>query len=96
MRTRIGPTVAPDMLAVLGEALSNAARHAEAGAVSVFLSVTDEISVTVRDDGRGLPEQVVESGLANMRQRAERLGGRCVVSSTAGSGTTVEWSVPLQ
>ena len=96
VRSRISPTVAPELLAVLGEALSNAARHAEARAVSVLVSVTDQVSVTVQDDGKGLPEHVVESGLANMRQRAERLGGRCVVSSTAGSGTTVEWSVPLQ
>ncbi len=29
-----------------------------------------------------------------MRQRAERLGGRCTVTSQPGSGTTVEWSVP--
>ena len=48
----------------------------------------------MQDDGKDFPSRSW-SGLANMRQRAERLGGRCVVSSTA-SGTTVEWSVPLQ
>ena len=68
-------TTAPDLLAVLGEALSNAARHAEATAVSVSLSAGDSITLIVRDDGRGLPQDANESGLANLRQRAERLGG---------------------
>jgi signal transduction histidine kinase len=94
VRNRISSTVAPDVLAVLGEALSNAARHAGATAVEVHLFAGDEIRLMVSDDGRGLPERVAESGLANMRQRAERLGGRCTVTSQPGAGTTVEWSVP--
>lgn len=94
VRTRVGSAVAPDLLAVLGEALSNAARHAAATAVDVSLTVGAEIRLTVRDDGCGLPQTVTESGLLNMRQRAERLGGSCVVTSQPNEGTTVEWSVP--
>jgi signal transduction histidine kinase len=96
VRTRIPARVVPDVLAVLGEALSNAARHADARAVDVELSAVDDLRLTVRDDGRGLPEGVLESGLSNMRQRADRLGGRCVVRSSPGEGTTVEWSVPAE
>jgi signal transduction histidine kinase len=96
VRTLIGPDVAPDVLAVLAEALSNASRHAEASAVTVLLSAGAQITLTVGDNGRGLPAQVAESGLSNMRERAERLGGVCVVSSAPGSGTTVRWSVPAR
>ena len=95
VRTLVDDTTAPDVLAVLGEALSNAARHAEA---TVGLGRAERrrrrSRSTVRDDGRGLPQDATESGLANMRQRAERLGGRCTVTSAPGEGTTVEWSVP--
>ncbi|QIX26721.1 GAF domain-containing protein [Nocardioides sp. JQ2195] len=94
VRTRIGARVAPDLLAVLGEALSNAARHAAASAVEVRLAVGDEIRLRVADNGRGLPEGVAESGLLNMRQRAERLGGRCVVTAPPEGGTVLEWTVP--
>ncbi|MCW2776166.1 MAG: hypothetical protein JWN91_4492 [Nocardioides sp.] len=96
VRTLIGPDVAPDVLAVLAEALSNASRHAEASAVTVLLSAGAQITLTVGDNGRGLPARVAESGLSNMRERAERLGGECVVSSAPGSGTTVCWSVPAR
>jgi signal transduction histidine kinase len=94
VRTRIRAEVVPDVLAVLGEALSNAARHAESTAVDVVLSVGDDIRLLVRDNGRGVPEGALESGLSNMRQRADRLGGRCVIESSPRQGTTVEWSVP--
>lgn len=94
VRTRISATVAPDVLAVLGEALSNAARHAEASSVDVLLAAGEAVRLVVSDDGRGMSDGVVESGLSNMRQRAERLGGRCTVTSEPGAGTTIEWSVP--
>ena len=96
VRTLIGASVAPDLLAVLGEALSNASRHAEATAVTVVVSAGEEIVLSVTDNGRGMPESVLESGLANMRLRAEKLGGRCAVTSEPAGGTTVEWSVPTQ
>ena len=46
------------------------------------------------DDGRGLAEHVHESGLRNMRERAERRGGSLLVESAPGQGTTLTWSVP--
>jgi len=94
IRTRISSTVAPDLLAVLAEALSNASRHANASAVDVVLSAGDHIVLVVRDDGTGLPSRVNESGLRNMRLRAEQLGGKCEVASSPGAGTVIEWTVP--
>ncbi len=94
VRTRVGTDVAPDVLAVLTEALSNAARHARARSVSVELAAVDGVRLTVADDGRGMPEDVPKSGLSNMRQRAERRGGHCTITSLPGEGTTIEWWVP--
>jgi signal transduction histidine kinase len=96
VRTMVSATVAPDVLAVLGEALSNASRHARASAGSVTLAVGDTVTLTVTDNGVGLPADAVESGLSNMRLRAEKLGGHCDVVGEPGGGTTVTWSVPTQ
>jgi len=95
VRTLIDATLAPDVLAVLGEALSNASRHAHASRVDVLVSAGDATVVQVSDDGLGLPQEVAESGLRNMRERAVRLGGSFVISPTPGGGTTVSWSVPV-
>ena len=96
VRTLVGALIAPDLLAVLGEALSNASRHAEASAVEVLVSAGDEIVVRVTDDGKGMDEGVLESGLDNMRQRAHKHGGTFAVHSEPGAGTTVTWAVPAQ
>jgi signal transduction histidine kinase len=96
VRSLVGALVAPDLLAVLGEALSNATRHAEASAVDVLVSAGDEIVVRVTDDGKGLAEGVLESGLGNMRRRAQKHGGTFVVQSEPGAGTTVTWAVPTK
>jgi len=87
--------VRPHLLAVLREALSNAARHADARMVEVRLSVDSEVVLTVTDDGRGIGDDVIESGLRNMRQRAEALDGRCSVLPGPAVGTVVEWRVPV-
>lgn len=94
VRTLVPDEVVPDLLAVLAEALSNASRHAEATAVSVVLEVGELVVLTVRDDGRGMSGTIVESGLANIRARAEQRGGRLTVESSPGTGTALTWSVP--
>lgn len=94
VRTLVTPEVAPDLLAVLAEALSNASRHAEATSIDVVVEVGDRVVLTVRDDGRGMDGTGAESGLANIRVRAEQRGGTLVIDSASGSGTTLIWSVP--
>lgn len=95
IRLRTSPELAKDVVAVLGEALSNTARHAQASEVEVSLSAVSDLVLRVRDDGLGVPADAVESGLANMRRRAESHGGRCTVEPATPKGTVVEWSVPL-
>jgi len=94
LRSVVRAEVAPDLLAVLGEALSNASRHAQASSVEVLVSAGDHIAVRVTDDGKGMEEVVLESGLGNMRERAHKHGGTFEVRSATGTGTTVIWSVP--
>ena len=96
LRTAVTDDLAPDLLAVLSEALTNVGRHAQASSVDVRLSVTpDAIELVVTDDGRGMPDEVRQSGLRNMRTRAERHGGDLSVGPAEGGGTTVRWRVPL-
>ncbi|MFD0968350.1 GAF domain-containing sensor histidine kinase [Plantactinospora endophytica] len=87
----------PDVLAVLGEALSNAVRHARATRVTVTVDVRDgELCVRVVDDGVGTDPAQARSGLVNLRERAERHGGAFEIARTEPTGTTIEWRVPLR
>jgi signal transduction histidine kinase len=102
VRTR-GPvdTVVPEhvqveLLAVLREALSNTAKHAHAGAVSVELDAdADVVQLRVSDDGVGLPPDRIESGLRNARNRAQALGGAFELGADSPRGTVLVWRVPL-
>lgn len=95
--TAVSAEQAEQLLAVLGEALSNAARHAHATTVDVSVDVTDAaLQLRVADNGRGIDPAVTRrSGLANLCRRAKEMGGTCSLSSNQPSGTVVEWVVPL-
>ena len=86
------------MLAVIREALSNVARHAQAAEVDVAVVVeADVIHVTVEDDGVGMVESGRRSGLANLSERAHGRGGTIVVLSPVAvlGGTRLHWEVPV-
>ncbi|MBO0865088.1 MAG: histidine kinase, partial [Mycobacterium sp.] len=61
----------------------------------VDIRVEDELSIDVVDNGRGISGSITESGLANLRHRAEDAGGEFSVTSAAGGGTAAHWSAPL-
>jgi signal transduction histidine kinase len=85
------------MVAVLREALSNAARHAHATAVEVTAeATTTTLRLRVADNGRGIGSDVSRrSGLGNISTRADHLGGTCALTPNEPSGTVLEWTVPL-
>ena len=86
---------------IVQEALTNVARHASASTVTVRLWATpDTLGVQVEDDGAGFsPERVLipgtSSGLSNMRERADLLGGKLEIESSSGAGTCVTAELPL-
>ena len=79
------------------EALANAFRHAKASEIGVRLTFAeDSVSLEVRDNGVGFSEgYMFGRGLANIRQRAEELGGEVSVESAAGEGTLVRARLPM-
>jgi signal transduction histidine kinase len=91
--------VADHILAVVREALTNAAKHARASRCSIEISVDDEVVfVEVIDNGSGLAVDQVGSaghGLMNLRNRAEKLSGTFEIFSVEGGGTRLSWSAPV-
>ena len=93
----VGPAVAEDVLAVLREAVSNAARHGKPHRIAVGLTVVDDsLVLEVSDDGLGLPDDVPRSGLNNLAERAARHGGAMRAWRLPEGGTRVRWEVPLR
>jgi two-component system, NarL family, sensor histidine kinase DevS len=87
--------VAGDAVAVVREALTNAARHAHATSVDVEVNATaNRLSVEVADNGVGIGVVPRRSGLANLRERAEKHGG--TLSLLDQDGTRLRWMVPLR
>ncbi len=90
----VSDRIRPHLLAVLRESLSNIGRHAQASSATVTLEVTDEVILTVVDDGRGLSTDRQGHGLPNMQARAAELGGSCEVYPGLDAGVTLVWRVP--
>ena len=89
-----------EVLGIVGEALRNACRHAEAERVRVRVGGgRDGLWVEVSDDGRGFdtarPAPPIHRGITGMRERAELLNGRLEIHSEPGVGTSVRLEAPL-
>nr|WP_281196283.1 GAF domain-containing protein [Microtetraspora malaysiensis] len=94
--TLVTPKIADHALAVLREALSNVVRHAHATEVTVTVDAREEVLVLeVADNGVGVPEEGRRSGLRNLADRAELLGGTFEVQRREPRGTCLSWRVPL-
>jgi two-component system NarL family sensor kinase len=88
-------------LRVLGEALANVERHADAGRVLVTLDAENgALALTVEDDGCGLGARDDGGpgdghfGIALMRERAASIGGALSLGSGTAGGTRVRLEVP--
>jgi len=81
------------------EALTNVVRHSGATEVRMNIQLAaGEVRLTIHDNGRGLPPHARTQGMdgvANMRSRLEKLGGRFEVTSEPGHGTRLHLSVPV-
>lgn len=81
---------------VVAEALTNAAKHAQASAVSVSARDDDDnLALCVADDGIGGADVRRGSGLIGLQDRVEALGGTLRLTSAAGTGTSVHITIPI-
>jgi signal transduction histidine kinase len=96
--TTLPPDVASTAYRIAAEALTNVARHSGATRCWVRVGrVPEGLSLSVRDNGRGIPDQQSTTGvgLASMRRRAAMLGGRVTVLPVDPTGTEVSAMLPV-
>ncbi|WP_133916809.1 sensor histidine kinase [Streptomyces sp. NBC_00582] len=94
--TDVPKEIADQVVAVLSEALTNIARHAHADRADVLLATDGrEVRLSVTDNGVGIPDGGRRSGLRNMAERAEQLGGRLELGTPEGGGSALVWRVPV-
>jgi len=79
------------------EALQNIAKYAQASSASILLALSNgRLRFVVEDDGRGFdPALARGTGLTNMRDRLEAIGGALELDSAPGRGTTVRGQIPV-
>ena len=78
------------------EALTNVVRHAHAGACVLKVQRNGNLTITVSDNGCGLPTMVSRGiGMRSMHERAEELGGTCTIKARPEGGTVVSACFPL-
>jgi signal transduction histidine kinase len=95
----VEPAVRDALARIVGEALSNAARHGRAHCATIELQGGPPARLRVRDDGCGFdpdPTCVPDGafGLTSMRERAAAVGGRAQIRSAPGDGTEIEVTLP--
>jgi signal transduction histidine kinase len=90
---------ADHLVAALREALTNAAKHADARRVEVVVMVEHgDVVLVVTDDGVGIDEEGPgrRSGVANIASRSQDLGGNCRLERVSDAGgTRLTWRVPI-
>ncbi len=96
------PAIQEQIFLIGREAVVNALRHSEATNIEVEVQYLRRLlRVFVRDNGRGIDPQVVQTGrdshwgLRGMRERAESIGARFGITSRPGAGTEVQVAIPF-
>jgi signal transduction histidine kinase len=78
------------------EALTNVVRHAQARDCTIRIALDEVLTLEIADDGIGLtPSYRPGVGFSSMRERAEELGGSCIINSRPTGGTRVYAQLPL-
>ncbi len=97
------PILRDEVYRIGREALVNAYRHSQAKNIDMEIEYgAKHLRLLVRDNGRGIDPQVLQSGtgdhwgMQGMRERAEKIGAKLRVLSSAHAGTEIELSVPSQ
>jgi len=101
-RRDLEPLLQDEVYRIARELLRNAFRHAQASRIEAEIRFESRhLRVHIRDDGKGMDSEVLKAGgraghfgLAGMRERAERFGGKLEFWSEAGAGTEAVLTVP--
>jgi signal transduction histidine kinase len=102
---RLPQEVETTVYRIAQEALTNVARHADAGHVSILLERRrGAVVLVVEDDGKGFdvaqvmasPQQRERLGLYGIEERASLVGGQVTVESRPDAGTTITVEIPLE
>jgi signal transduction histidine kinase len=95
--TRFEPHIEAAVYFCCLEAIQNSTKHAPGGAITVRLSTSDGwLEFAVSDDGPGFDPKSISfgTGLQNMTDRLEAIGGKLEIASAPGQGTTITGRVP--
>jgi signal transduction histidine kinase len=96
----IRPVVHHELFRISSEAITNALKHSDATSVRVDLGYLNDLRISVSDNGKGIPEEVLQRGkeghfgLEGMRERADHIGATVEVYSQVRAGTEVRIIVP--
>jgi signal transduction histidine kinase len=89
------PSYAIHVYRIIQELVNNAVKHSRGSEVMILLSAeSHRLHVTVRDNGVGISSEGNGYGLKNMSERISEMGGTLSITSRAGAGTEVQFSVP--
>ncbi|MCA9920053.1 MAG: ATP-binding protein, partial [Anaerolineales bacterium] len=96
----IPETISEHVVRCVSEGLANVIQHAQATAVSVKISATDQtLHVTLQDNGQGFNPDLIPAGhygLIGLRERARLTGGKLTIHSQPQQGTSLTFNVPLE
>jgi len=95
------PIVHDELVRIAQEAIRNSVQHANATHIEVAMQYGRDFQLSIRDDGKGLSAEILAAGsrpghfgLIGIRERTERVGGKCTIVSLPGEGTEVYVTVP--
>jgi signal transduction histidine kinase len=104
LQERLPGEIETILFRIAQEAMSNVARHSQAGHVNIQVRYDDgQVTMTLTDDGQGYDLAAISPpvdhsrglGLASMQERASLAGGRVTIESQPGQGSAVHVVVPL-
>ena len=95
------PDIKTGLFRIFQESLTNIARHAQARQVKVNLQVKDKLLIlNIEDNGRGFDTSILNKkrtlGILGMEERSLMMGGKYIIKSEPGEGTTVKVTVPAE
>jgi signal transduction histidine kinase len=95
------PRIEEHLYRIALEALNNSLKHAGASRVDVSINYTEStVSLQIKDDGVGFDLSTAANnggmGLASIRERTEKLGGRLEILSAPDQGSSIKVIVPLR